>query len=259
VASESNIHESIRHLAVDITKLVPLDGNPRKGNVDAIMASYKEFGQVKPVVVKKNDDGTLTVIAGNHQVEACRRLGWKDVAVVEFNGDDARAIAFALADNRTTELGLVDNDLLFEMMEQLGEDYDELFGSLGWDEFEFASLESDYGTSEDDNTFIPPVMIEPTTPVAPVAPVMRVVETASGDGVIAPADTDIDKALTQGSSAVVGSSGSRAVVQYTLVFDDSEQQRRWYDFVRWLKASPAYDGDTTAQRILSFIDAHSEI
>ena len=254
----SRIHESIRHLAVDITKLVPLDGNPRKGNVDAIMASYKEFGQVKPVVVRKNGDGTLTVIAGNHQVEACRRLGWSEVAVVEFDGDDARAIAFALADNRTTELGLVDSDLLFEMMEKLDEDYDDLFVSLGWDEFEFASLESDYGTSEEDNTFVPPVMIEPTTPVAPVAPVMRVVETASGEGVVAPANTDTDKALTQGSSAVVGNSG-RAVVQYTLVFDDGDQQRRWYDFVRWLKTSPAYDGDTTAQRILSFIDAHSEI
>lgn len=254
----SQIHESIRHLAVDITKLVPLDGNPRKGNVDAIIASYKEFGQVKPVVVKKNDDGTMTVIAGNHQVEACRRLGWKEVAVVEFDGDDERAIAFALADNRTTELGLVDNDLLFEMMGQLGEDYDDLFVSLGWDEFEFASIESDYGTQEDDNTFIPPVMIEPVAPVAPASPVMRVVETESGEGVVAPADTDTAKAVTQGSTSVVGSS-ARAVVQYTLVFDDGEQQRRWYDFVRWIKTASAYEGDTTAQRILSFIDAHSEI
>lgn len=250
----NQIHESIRHLAVDITKLVPLDGNPRKGNVDAIMASYKEFGQVKPVVVKKNDGGTLTVIAGNHQVEACRRLGWSEVAVVEFVGDDARAIAFALADNRTTELGLVDNDLLFEMMEKLDEDYDDLFVSLGWDDFEFASLETNYDENSEDNTFVPPVMIEPTMPVAPV---MRVVETSSGDGVVAPADTDTDKALTQGSSSVTGNSG-RAVVQYTLVFDDGDQQRRWYDFVRWLKTSPAYDGDTTAQRLLSFIDAHSE-
>lgn len=259
MASDSNIHESIRHLAVDITKLVPLDGNPRKGNVDAIMASYKEFGQVKPVVVKKNDDGTLTVIAGNHQVEACRRLGWKEVAVVEFAGDDARAIAFALADNRTTELGLVDNDLLFELMEKLDEDYDDLFVSLGWDEFEFASIESDYGSEDNDNSFVPPVMIEPVTPVTPASPVMRVVETESGEGVVAPANTDIGKALTQGASAVVGNSGSRAVVQYTLVFDDGDQQRRWYDFVRWIKTAPAYDGDTTAQRILSFIDAHAEI
>jgi hypothetical protein len=177
---------------------------------------------------------------------------------VEFDGDDDRAIAFALADNRTTELGLVDNDLLFEMMGQLGEDYDDLFVSLGWDEFEFASMESDYGSEDNDNSFVPPVMIEPVTPVTPASPVMRVVETDSGEGVVAPANTDIGKALTQGSPSVVGSS-TRAVVQYTLVFDDGDQQRRWYDFVKWIKTAPAYDGDTTAQRILSFIDAHAEI
>jgi hypothetical protein len=54
-------------------------------------------------------------------------------------------------------------------------------------------------------------------------------------------------------------SAPQAVVQYTLVFDNPDQQKRWYDFVRWLRNDPGYDGDTTAEKIMSFIDAHSEV
>lgn len=251
----SNIHESIRHLATPIDKLVPLPGNPRKGAVEAIMASYREFGQVKPVVVKANDDGTSTVIAGNHQVEACRRLGWTEVAVVQFAGSDVDAIAFALADNRTTELGTTDNTLLFEMID-MAEEHMELFESLGWDDFEFASMEDNY-TSTDDGTYTPPVM--QTIDTAPVAPQPSPVVTRDADGettLSAPESVDTNTAVTQGAPAVVNNP-SKAVVQYTLVFDSAEQQRKWYDFIRWLKADAGYDGNTTAERLLNFLDSHA--
>ena len=252
----NNIHDSIRHLAVDINTLVPLEGNPRKGNVDAIIASYKEFGQIKPVVVRPNGDGTSTVIAGNHQVEACRRLGWTEVAVVEFDGDNARAVAFALADNRTNELGSTDSNLLFEMIGD-AEEYLDLFESLGWDDFEFAAMEDDYA-SDDDGTYIPPVL-QPLDPPSPQSTQPSPVVTRDADGettLSAPASVDTSTAITQGAPAVVNNP-TKAVVQYTLVFEDSEQQRKWYDFIRWLKADAGYDGDTTAERILNFIDSHA--
>ena len=68
------INKSLESLLLPIDKLVPLDGNPRRGNVDAIVASYSEFGQVKPIVVRPNKDGTFTVLAGNHQVRAAKEL-----------------------------------------------------------------------------------------------------------------------------------------------------------------------------------------
>lgn len=253
----SNIHESIRHLAVPLDGLVALEGNPRKGNVDAIVASYKEFGQVKPVVIRRNADGTATVIAGNHQVEACRRLGWSEIAAVELAADDARAVAFALADNRTVELGATDDDLLYEMLEKVG-GYDDLFESLGWDDFEVASMEHDY-RYEDDNTYTPPVMrdLDTTQPSSP--PVVAPVVTERADGekeFVAPASVNTSQAITQGAPSVI-SNPTKAVVQYTLVFDSAEQQRKWYDFIRWLKADAGYDGDTTAERLLNFIDSHA--
>lgn len=256
--SKSNIHESIRHLAVPIDTLVPLEGNPRKGNVDAIVASYREFGQVKPVVVRRNPNGTATVIAGNHQVEACRRLGWNEIAVVELSADDARAVAYALADNRTNELGSTDDTLLYEMLEK-ADGYDSLFESLGWDDFEFASMEHDY-LHEDDNTYTPPVMrnLDDTT-MPPVASPVTPIVTTRTDGeteLVAPSSVNTSQAITQGAPSVV-SNPTKAVVQYTLVFESAEQQRKWYDFIRWLKADAGYDGDTTAERLLNFIDSHA--
>jgi len=42
------------------------------------------------------------------------------------------------------------------------------------------------------------------------------------------------------------------------MFDDADQQRHWYDFIRYLKNSTVYEGDTTAQRLMMFIDAHTD-
>ena len=122
----NNIHPSLKSMAVSVDALTPLEGNPRVGNVDAIMASYSEFGQVKPIVARKNDDGSATVIAGNHQLEAAKALGWDKIAVIFLDADDKKAIAFALADNRTMELGYTEPELLTDMLLEISDYYPEL-------------------------------------------------------------------------------------------------------------------------------------
>jgi len=158
----SNIHKNIEHLAVPISELVHLENNPRKGNIDAIVASYKEFGQVKPIVIKDNKDGTSTIIAGNHQYEAAKKLGWDKIACVKFEGNTESAIAYALADNRTNELGTTDSNMLFELLGEVGEQYDNLIDALGWDQFDLAAMEGDY-YQEDDAPYEAPVIQSITT------------------------------------------------------------------------------------------------
>lgn len=255
-----NIDKSLGELLVPLDDLSPLEGNPRRGNIEAIMASYKEFGQMKPVVVHKNESGVMTVIAGNHQVEAARRLGWKQIAAVVMDAPSDRAIAFALADNRTTELGYSDSSDVFELMQTINNDYKDLFDGLEWDELEVASLEeSSYlssGAGASSTEFTPPAITNPN-------PVELQVEHRSeedgGSRIVAGDEVDHKAVAVQGSTVAVPGAAPQAVVQYTLVFDDAEQQRRWYDFIRWLRNDPGYDGDTTAQKIVSFIDAHSEV
>lgn len=123
------IAPDLEGLAVPIGDLKPLPGNPRRGDVDAVMRSYEKFGQRKPIVARR--DGTI--IAGNHQLEAAKRLGWEKIAVVRVDDDDQTAKAYALADNRVGELGGYDDDALLALLEDLGDSGDLLLAT-GFDE-----------------------------------------------------------------------------------------------------------------------------
>jgi ParB-like chromosome segregation protein Spo0J len=252
------IDPSLKSLAVDIDSLIPLPGNPRRGDVDAIAVSYDEFGQVKPVVIRPNDDGTATVIAGNHQVEAAKKLGWTHIAAVPMEADDNRAITFALTDNRVSELGETDEELLKSMILDVDDDYFEILEGLGWDEFEISvmeiSREAHEQIKETGSGYVPPVIVNPD-PIKNSAalesnnPESRKIE--------APKSLDQGQAVISGASQSV-SNAPKIVVQYNLVFDDQDQQRRFYDFLKWLRSDPGNDGDSTAEKLIMFLEGHAD-
>lgn len=128
------IVDSLAALATPIDKLSTLPGNPRIGDVDAIAHSLAAFGQRKPIVARR--DGT--VIAGNHTLLAATDLGWSDIAVVWVDDDDDTANAYALADNRTAELGDYNEPALVALIESINDD--ELLAATGWDDNAIAEL-----------------------------------------------------------------------------------------------------------------------
>jgi|TARA_Y100000034_G_scaffold60735_1_gene73770 ParB family chromosome partitioning protein len=252
---EHKIHKDLVGMAVPLDTLRPLENNPRVGDVVAIAASYDEFGQVKPIVIRENVDGSATVIAGNHQVEAAKRLGWTHIAAVSLDADDKRAVAFALADNRTMELGHSDSTKTVEMIVEVVDEYDDLMDNLGWDEFEIAMYEEQADAAADmergSSIFIPPQLIEALGEL--------VHEDEDGERrIIADDSIDHDRIAVQGSTVTPQGAAPQAVVQYALVFDNPDQQQRWYEFIRWLRGEPGYEGVTTAEKLMTFIDAHSE-
>lgn len=90
---------------VKIADLTPDPDNARlhdEQNLDAITASLRRFGQVKPIVITSSGK----VLAGNGTLTAATRLGWIQVQAVRTPADwsDTEAMAYALADNRTAEL-----------------------------------------------------------------------------------------------------------------------------------------------------------
>jgi len=270
------IHESLRQLAVDVNTLVPLEGNPRKGNVQSIIASYQEFGQIKPIVVRPNDDGTSTVIAGNHQLEAAKQLGWDKIAAVSYDVDNKKAIAFAIADNRTMELGYTEPEMLSEFIMEIHEEYPELIDSLGWDEFELAELEQSAIRDEyqvvSSGSYVPPVIIrdqeeeeeeeeeEDEKPKNTSLDMNTVSITKDKEGnqrINIRPEMDQNDAVVRGSTTVSPRSAPQAVVQYTIVFDNTQQQAEWYAFIKWLRSDAGLEGDTVAEKLISFISEHT--
>lgn len=250
------IHESLIGLAVPISELESLKGNPRRGNIEAVAASYDEFEQVKPIVIHKAEDGTTVVIAGNHQLQAARKLGWTHIAAIELNGDRQKAIAFALADNRTTELGFTDPALLNNMISEIADDYSELMDDLGWDMFEMASINEQISrierSQESEIGYVAPVITNP------IQNQYSVEQTDDGARLVPSQNVDDRKVAVSGSTSIGASGVRNAVVQYSLVFDNVEQQNCWYAFTRWLKKDPSIDGDTVAERLINFLDAHAD-
>lgn len=130
------IAADLETLAVPVGKLSLLPGNPRRGDVDAVARSLDTFGQRKPIVAKR--DGT--VIAGNHTLQAAQQLGWDEIAVVWVDDDETTAKAFALADNRTAELGGYDEQALADLISEVRDVDAELLAAAGWADDAVAAL-----------------------------------------------------------------------------------------------------------------------
>jgi DNA modification methylase len=125
------IAADLTSLAFAIDQLQLLPGNPRRGDIEAVKRSLDAFGQRKPIVVRRSDN---VVIAGNHTLQAAQALGWDEIAVVWVDDDDVTSKAFALADNRTAELGDYDEEALADLINDVGALNPGLLESSGWDD-----------------------------------------------------------------------------------------------------------------------------
>lgn len=83
--------------------------------MQAIVKSLQEFGQQRPIIVDKHNQ----VLAGNGTLAAFIRLGWKTIQVVCTNLDGKRAEAYAIADNKTTDMSHFDYQALSEVLRDL--------------------------------------------------------------------------------------------------------------------------------------------
>ena len=143
-SSAPRIAPQLRSLVVPIDSVELHPRNPRQGDVAAVAASLARFGLQKPVVVQRS---TRYVVAGNHVVRAALSLGWTEIAANVEDLDDAEAIAFMLADNRTADLGGYDDTLLAAILaEQQAEDN---LAATGYDADDVAALLAQAGIVEE--------------------------------------------------------------------------------------------------------------
>jgi len=111
-------------MKIEIVNIDDLDLDPRNArkhdekNLKAIADSLDLFGQRKPIVVWGR-----TVVAGNGTMAAARTLGWKEITVArvpdDWTADQVKA--YALADNRSAELAVWDDQVLASQLLELQE------------------------------------------------------------------------------------------------------------------------------------------
>jgi DNA modification methylase len=122
-----------------IETLIPYINNSRRhsdSQVAQIAASIKEFGWTNPVLV----DGSNGLIAGHGRLMAARKLGMKEIPVIELaHLSETQKKALIIADNKLALNSDWDTELLtLELQELLGEEYD--LDLLGFDKDELDAL-----------------------------------------------------------------------------------------------------------------------
>ena len=155
------ITEPLRSLAVAIDGLNFDPANARKHgdkNLDAIKSSLAKFGQRKPIVVQREG---MIVRAGNGTLAAAKALGWKEIAAVILDDDNATAAQFAIADNRTAELAEWDNETLALLLDGWDKETQE---AVGFDKDDIEAVLSELEPDE---------IVEDEVPEPPVDPVTK--------------------------------------------------------------------------------------
>jgi len=148
---------------VSVEKLIPYVRNSRThsdGQVAQIAASIKEFGWTNPILV----DGESGVIAGHGRLLAARKLGQKEVPVIELKHmTESQKRAYVIADNQLAMNAGWDTTLLSLELADLKEQGFEM-DVLGFDPKELDKLlEPEQIDGLTDEDAVPEVPVEPKT------------------------------------------------------------------------------------------------
>jgi site-specific DNA-methyltransferase (adenine-specific) len=139
-------------IEVKISDLSQDPANARKHderNLAATIASFRRFGQQHPIVIDRNN----VVRAGNCRLDAAEALGWDTIKAVRSDLSGSDAIAYAIADNRTSELAEWDEDILAAQLQGLLTDDEALLEAAGFDEGELEKLlDNELDDEPGDNT-----------------------------------------------------------------------------------------------------------
>lgn len=146
--------EEIRVEYVSISEISKWPRNPKDHDHHEIQKSFYRFGFIKPVLV---DEGTQQLVAGHGRIDTLKLLknsGKQPPRGVQVVDDDtwllpvlrgvkfenpAEAEAFLLADNRLSEIGGWNQDLLAEMLGEIA-DIDGAIEGIGFDYAEIMDM-----------------------------------------------------------------------------------------------------------------------
>jgi len=127
---------------VSLEKLVLYEKNAKKhpqDQIDLLVRSITEYGFINPCLIDKD----FKVIAGHGRIEAAKQMGMDKVPCLFVEGlTEAQYKAYVLADNRLTELGEWNMDLVMMELQELQDmDFDISLTGFEMPEIEVEDLE----------------------------------------------------------------------------------------------------------------------
>ena len=129
---------------IALDKLKPYENNARthsQEQIEMLVNSIKEFGFIPPVIIDENN----MILAGHGRAEAAERVGLTEIPYRRITHlTDEQKKAFILADNKLSDLGGWDFDLLSEELANIELD----MGDFGFNDIEPIDLELDFEDDE---------------------------------------------------------------------------------------------------------------
>ena len=138
---------------VPIKDITPYEKNPRRNDdsVDAVANSIKAFGFRAPIIVDKDK----VIIAGHTRWKAAKKLRLKTVPVIIAEDmTEEQAQAYRIADNSAGSASTWDDELLQEILADIGTAYD--MGDFGLDTEQYIDTGEFPDDIEDDEPPAPP-------------------------------------------------------------------------------------------------------
>jgi hypothetical protein len=129
-------------MAIEVIPIAELHEDPANArrhsdrNIAAIKSSLARFGQVTPIVI----DASNVVRKGNGTLRAARELGWETLEAKRTALAGVEAAAYAVADNRASELASWDDEVLASTLEAIRSEPDFPIGATGFEDAEIDGL-----------------------------------------------------------------------------------------------------------------------
>lgn len=134
---------------IDISELHPYENNARThsdSQLEAICNSIKEFGFINPVIIDENN----MILVGHGRIEASKILGLTKAPFRRItNLTDDQKRAYILADNKLSDLGGWDEELLAKELENISLDMSAFgFEDINQEEMQFEEDDFDFEEKE---------------------------------------------------------------------------------------------------------------
>jgi ParB family chromosome partitioning protein len=110
-----------------------LDAGTEDAGLEDLANSIKEKGLLNPIIVKKNNDGSYGLIAGQRRFLACKRLGWGTIpAIIRDITDDTDATIISLIENvHRADMNPIDKARAYQKIYEKYLDYNKVVKETG--------------------------------------------------------------------------------------------------------------------------------